>query len=310
MDVLRPWALWAALVAILLALLACVGAGFLISPPPLEERIAALIANPAGAPEGISITDLAQLSADAFDEEAADPPGLGIPYLALVNGLLLLILAFMALPLVLGARAMAVVNGVVNLIGGIIAALSGILLAILAFVALITMVSLFLAAPFGTLAYLAVFGFFDTGTAGAVLGLVMFLQLAAVVLLVVAQQRVLTNKRLLFFLLLTIVLTFLTMLLHSIVPIILVSITDALAALVTAIVAIIWGVAILIGGIISLVKQLNLGRQGSTPLRTREATERLDGATGAAPGQPAGGTTLTAHVASPTHLITSRVSVS
>ena len=47
-------------------------------------------------------------------------------------------------------------------------------------------------------------------------------------------------------------------------------------AIIIAIVGAIWGLLMLIGGIISLIKQLNLGRQGGGPLREREASEPLD----------------------------------
>jgi hypothetical protein len=272
---LRAWALWVAVAAILLALLACIGAGFLITPPPLGERIQSLQSDSSSTPGGVDQDDLDDLSADDFGESADDPPGLAIPYLALPNALLLIIVGLMALPLLIGNRMIPLIGGIVSVLGGLIAVISGIVMAIAAFVALTVMVSLFLAAPFGTLAYLAIYGFFDIGASAVLLGLIMFLQLAAIVFLIVAQQSMLGNKRLVFWLLLTVLLTLLTMILHSIVPVILVSITDALGAIIIAIVGAIWGLLMLIGGIISLIKQLNLGRQGGGPLREREASEPL-----------------------------------
>ncbi|GAA1974900.1 hypothetical protein [Microbacterium pumilum] len=273
MDGLRRWALWVAVVAILLALLACIGAGIIISPPPLGDRIQSLQQDSSAAPSELDQDDIEDLSADDFGESADDPPGLAIPYLALPNGLLLIIVGLMALPLLIGNRMIPLIGGIVSVLGGLVAVIAGIIMAIIAFVALLVMVSLFLAVPFGTLAYLAIFGFFDIWASAALLGLIMFLQLAAIVFLIVAQQSILGNKRLVFWLLLTVLLTFVVMILHSIVPIILVSITDALGALIIAIVGAIWGLLMLIGGIISLIKQLNLGRQGGGPLREREATE-------------------------------------
>jgi hypothetical protein len=310
---LRPWALWVSLAAILLATLACVGAGFALAPPSLENRIASLTTpgNESSLPDGISSDDLDTLNTAAFNPDAANPPGLGIPSLALVNGLLFIVIALTALPLIIGNRPTALVNGIVSVLGGLVAVLVGIMMAIVAFVALTLMITLFLATPFGTLAYLAVFGFFDVSTSSAVLGLVLLLQLVGVVFLVVAQQRFLASKRLMFFILIALLLTFLTTVLHSIVPIVLVSITDALAALISAVVGIVWGLAVLIGGLISLVKQLQLGRQGGAPLREREPTERLDGRRGPiAPVQPSGGMTRTAHGARPRHSIVSTVPAS
>ncbi|MFH8251399.1 hypothetical protein ACH3VR_13585 [Microbacterium sp. B2969] len=280
MRELRKWALWVAFAAILLAVLACVGAGILISPPPLGDRISSLQSNPGGAPDGVSIEDLADLSPADFGESAQDPPGLSIPYLALPLGLLLIVLALMVLPLLIGARPVPLIGGIVSVLGGLVAVIAGIIMAIIAFVLLITMVSLFLAAPFGTLAYLAIFGFFDIWASAALLGVLMFLQLAAIVFLLVAQQSMLGNKRLVFFLLLCVLLTFVVMILHSIVPIILVSITDALGAIIIALVGAIWGLLMLIGGIIALVKQLQLGRQGGGPLREREEGQPATPTTG------------------------------
>lgn len=309
MRELRRWALWVAFVAILMTVFVCIGSGFVINPPAIEERITMLQSDPGGAPEGISGDDLAELSADEFGEEAQDPPGLGIPYLALTNGLLLVILSLMVLPLVIGARWTPLVGGIVSFLGGLGALIAGIVMAIVAFVALTVMVSLLLAVPFGTLAYLAIFGFFDVWASGAALALVMLLQFAAIVFLLVAQQSMLGNKRLVFFLLLSVLLTLLMMVLHSIVPLILVSITDALGALIVAIVGAIWGLLMLIGGIISLVKQIQLGRQGGGPLREREATEPVTSRTTGSAGQPPA-TTATSQAAGPGHAIVRTVSTS
>lgn len=272
MDRLRPWALWLAVGLLAAATALCLGSSFLISPQALGTRIASLRTDPSAVPDGVSQDDLDDLDVSDFGESSLDPPGLGIPYLALPVGLLLAIVALMALSTVIGHRNNAILTGVVNLVGGIVGLIGGIVLAIVAFVALVAMVTLFLAVPFGTLAYLAVFGFFNVGASRLALGLLLTLQIAALVLLVVAQQRVLGNKRLMFFAFLAIGLTLLTLLLHSIVPVILVSITDALAALITAVVGAIWALLMVIGGIISLVKQLNLTRAGSGPVRQREPT--------------------------------------
>ncbi|GAA1957218.1 hypothetical protein [Microbacterium deminutum] len=307
MHGLRAWALWVAFAAILLAVLACVGAGIVISPGSLQDRIGQLQSGSSSVPEGVTPGDVQGLAPTDFGSSAADPPGLAIPYLALPNGLLLIIVALMVLPLLIGNRMIPLIGGIVSVLGGLVAVIGGIILAILAFVALITMVSLFLAAPFGTLAYLAIFGFFNIWASAAVLGLIMFLQLAAIVFLIVAQQSMLGNKRLVFWLLLTVLLTLVIMILHSIVPIILVSITDAIGALIVAIVGVIWGLLMFIGGIISLIKQLNLGRQGGGPLREREAAEPTTTGGATTPGAAQGSMTRTAHGARPGHLIVSFV---
>ncbi|MFN8073806.1 MAG: hypothetical protein U0Q15_00130 [Kineosporiaceae bacterium] len=260
MSRLRPWALWLSLLAVLLATLTSVGASWLVGPPDLSQRVQQVRSGGAGAlPSGIEASDLDAL--DDIDADAADPPGLGIPALALVNGLLLVVLGLTALPLLVGSRATGLTQGVVSLVAGIVGIVVGIVLAVVAFVALTLMVSLFLSAPFGTLAYLAVFGFFDTGTGALLLGVIMVLQLAAAVLLVVAHQRFLQSKGLVLLVLTALLLTFVTGLLQSVVPGILVSITDAVAALVSAVVGVVWGLFVLVGGVVSVVKLLS-ARQG------------------------------------------------
>jgi hypothetical protein len=310
MSGLRRWALWVAFAAIVLALLACVGGGILISPPSLDERIESLKSDTSSHPEGVDAEDLVELRPDSLPESAEDPPGLAIPYLALPNGLLLIIVGLMALPLLIGNRMIPLFGGILSVLGGLAAVIAGIVMAIIAVVALTVMVSLLLATPFGTLAYLAIFGFFSVGASAALLALIMFLQLAAIVFLIVAQQSMLGNKRLMFWLLLSVLLTFVTMILHSIVPVFLVSITDSIAAIIIAIVGAVWGLLTLIGGIVSLVKQLNLGRQGGGPLRERAVAAPPDTGIGAAGGQPAGAATSTVHGANPMQRIVSVVPVS
>src|SRR5205809_670405 len=65
---------------------------------------------------------------------------------------------------------------------------------LVAFVELLVMVTLFLAVPFGTIAYLVLWGFFPVGDAAALLGLLLFLKLVFAALLILAQPRFLQNK--------------------------------------------------------------------------------------------------------------------
>jgi len=266
---LRPWALWLCLLAVVLGTGVCAGSALVGGTPPLDDRVSAL--RSTVPPDGVSTDDLGDLSAADFDAGAADPPGLGINALVVVNGLLLVVIALTALPLLVGNRITGSVQGVVTFIGGLLALLGGILLAITAFIALTVMVSLFLSAPFGTLAYLAVFGFFDTGTSTAQLALLLFLQIAAAVLLVVANQRFLGSKGLMVLFATAILLTVVTAFLHSVVPGILVSITDAIAAIIAAVVGAIWGLVLLIGGIVSIVKLIAAGRAAGAGPAVRSA---------------------------------------
>ena len=135
----------------------------------------------------------------------------------------------------------------------------------------VIMVSLFLAVPFGTLAYLALWGFFPVGEAAVLLGLVLLLKLVWAGMLVLAQPRFLQNKGLVLLILTTLLCTVVLEFLHNLVPVILVSIVDDVAALVFAIIAIIWGLVLLIGSIPAIVKAIRV--TAALPARAR-ATNR------------------------------------
>jgi len=271
-DSLRKPFLVAALLVVLVAFLCCLGSSLVTGPPPFADRVNQTLTNP----QTVALLDRFDIDAgDArdtlSDTRPENPPGMGIPALALIEGLLLLVLIITAAPLLIGERITGILTGGVSIIGGLVALLAAIATAIVSFTALMLMVSLLLSAPFGTLAYLAIFGSFDTGGAALFTSLVLGLTLAGLVLLVLAQQRFLKGKGLLLLLLTAALLTFVTALLHSIVPGFLVSITDGLAALITAIVSAIWALLVLIGGIVSAVRVLQLGRQVSGGTLTRDA---------------------------------------
>lgn len=277
MDQLRRPFLLITLVTIVLALLICLGSNLLKRDTPLDQRIDTALTSARNTPQiaqelerrGIDLND----ARDQLAESTADePPGLAIPALALVNGLLLLVLILTALPMLVGDRTTGNLQGIVSIVGGLVGLIVGVVVAIVAFTALMLMVSLFLAVPFGTLAYLAVFGSFDTGTASAITAVVMVLQVIGLICLILAQERFLKNIGLMLLFGTAILLTFVTGLLHSVVPGILVSITDALGGLIIGVVAAIWSLVILIGGIVAAVRLLQLGRQGGpSPLQRTAA---------------------------------------
>jgi hypothetical protein len=84
----------------------------------------------------------------------------------------------------------------------------------------------------------------------------MVLKIATGILLVFAQQRFLQNKGLVLLLLTCLVCGLILSFLHALVPTILVSITDDIAAIVFAIIAIIWALVLLIGSIPSVIKAI------------------------------------------------------
>ncbi len=183
-------------------------------------------------------------------------PGLGVPYLALVDGVVLFALLLMAADLVFSQGLMGKLQGCLTLIFAILIILGGIVLVFVALGLLILMVTLLLAVPFGTIAYFAIFGSFDRTGAAVFLSLLLVLKLVACVCVVLAQQRFLTMKSLVFLLLTSLAANLVVSILHGIVPGFLASITDAIAAIVLAIVAIIWALYLGIFAIPAIVKAL------------------------------------------------------
>jgi hypothetical protein len=215
-----------------------------------------------GAPAGQALQDQAD-SIEGVDDpgdvsDVDEPPGRGILYLVLVDGILLYTVGLMGLSLVIPEKVQARAQGCATFILSIILIIVGIILAIIAFVELLVMVTLFLAAPFGTIAYLALWGFFPRGDASVLLALLMFLKIAFCVFLVLAQQRFLNMKGLMLLVLTSLVCNVIVAFLQNLPPIILVSIFDNIAALIVAIIAIIWAIILLVLSIPSIVATIRL----------------------------------------------------
>lgn len=271
MDHLRKPLLVAALIVAVVVVLLCLGSGLLAKTAPFTERMSNALDDPAIS-KALAEHDIDRDDAQDQLENVSgetDPPGLGITYLALPTGLLLVVMVQISLPMLIGHRATGTVQGVISIVTGIIGVIAGIIMAIVAFVSLLLMVSLFLATPFGTLAYLAIYGFFPVGAAATILTLVMLALIVTAVLLVLAQQRFLQNKSLVLLLITCLLLAFVTMFVQGFVPGILASITDALAALITAIVGIIWALVMLIGGIVAAIRAVQLVAQVASPDQQR-----------------------------------------
>lgn len=193
------------------------------------------------------------------------PPGRGTGYLALIDAVALWTTGLFSLSLLVPDRIQGRVQGVATLVFSVVLLLVTVVLLVVAFVELTVMVSLFLAAPFGTLAYLAVWGFFPVGDAAVLLGLVLLLKLVWAGLLLLAQPRFLQNKGLVLLALTTLLCTVALEFLHRLVPVILVSITDDLGALVLAAVAAIWALVLLVGSIPAIVKAVRATATTSRP---------------------------------------------
>ena len=261
-DTLRKPFLIAAVVLMALVVIVEVGAYFGLKTPEASfEQIVAAI----NADTSLDADDKADMIEDLRDKQDEldalkndEPPGLGIPYMGLLDFLVFYGLLLMTLALVVRQGLQGRVQGCLTVLLTLVMVIASIVLIIIAVIALILMVSLFLAVPFGTIAYLAIFGFFDRGTASFLLGATLFLKLAMCVCLFLAQQRFLQNKGLVLMIATSLVANLIVSFLHGLVPIILVSITDAIAAIIVAILALIWGIVMLIGGIVSIVKMIRL----------------------------------------------------
>jgi hypothetical protein len=185
-------------------------------------------------------------------------PGLGVPYLALVDGILLFVLILHGLAKfkLVPDGSLGIVHGPVTLVLMLLLLLGSIVLIFVALLLVTLMITLFLAPPFGTLAYFAAFADFDTPEASVTLGVVMALKIAAVVCVFLSQR---TLAGLLMLLLTSLLANVVVSFLHGLVPGFLVSIVDGVAAIIIGVLAAIWALVKLIGSIFAL-KGLNISR--------------------------------------------------
>ncbi len=180
--------------------------------------------------------------------------GFGVQYLALMDGLVLFTVVLMGASLLAPERIHGKLQGVGTFIVSIIVIVVGIILILMAFIILMVMISLLLAVPFGTAVYFVKFSTFARGEVAATLSSIMFLKIVFAVCLVLAHQRFLQNKGLVLIIVTSLIASIIVSFLHGLVPLFLVSITDALAGIVVAIIAVIWGIFFLIGSIPAIIK--------------------------------------------------------
>jgi hypothetical protein len=197
--------------------------------------------------------------------DQGQPPGLAITYMALIDGILLFTVLLMALELVISQNLLGRLQGCMTLIFGIVIVIAGIPMILFAIAKLLLMVGLVLAVPFGTAIYLALFGSFPRGAAAALLGTIMLLKVLFAIFLVLSEPRYLESKGLIFTVLLSLGANVLVSFLLGFPPGILVSITDALAAIIVAIVGVIVAVVLLVFAIAAVLRaiQVNRGLQAS-----------------------------------------------
>ena len=192
--------------------------------------------------------------------DADDPPGLSIPALASIDVLLMLSIVGLASSLIVPDRVLARVVAPANLVVAFLVILAGIIVFIVTMVLLFLMVGLFLAPPFGTITYLVRWGFFPRGEAQTLLGILLLLKIVMFVFLFSASPRVIKNKGMMAMIGTSVVLQLVIGFLLSVVPLPLVSITDAVGALIVLIVGIIWAIVILVGALIGTIRLLRVSR--------------------------------------------------
>ncbi|MEM7118967.1 MAG: hypothetical protein AAF614_41500 [Chloroflexota bacterium] len=200
--------------------------------------------------------ELNKLRAEKADELAMLEPdieGFGIPYLRFLDVIILFTLGLMTLGLIIPDYVQGKIQGCLTIIFAILLIIAAIVAIYIALAKLFFMVALLFSFPFGTIAYLIIFGSFPREAMGTVLSFLFFLKILFVVVLLIAQQRFVENKGLVIFMLVSFVGNIIVLFLHSFVPRILVSITDAIAAIVVGIVTVILALVLGLGAILSVI---------------------------------------------------------
>ena len=199
---------------------------------------------------------LNKLRSEKADELAAleaELSGFGVESLKFVDGFLLFSMALMTLGMLIPDYLQAKVQGCLTAIFAIVVIIFALIKIAVVLAKLITMVAMLLSFPFGTIAYIIIFGSFPRAGANAILSLLFILKFVFGVLLVLAHQRFVENLGLVLFVIVAFVANILVSILYGIVPGFLVSITDAIAAIIVMIIGIILAVVLLIGALISII---------------------------------------------------------
>jgi hypothetical protein len=183
-------------------------------------------------------------------------PGLGIRYLALLDGLVLFTAALIGAEVIVPKSVSGRIQGIGTAIVSILVLLAAIGSIFAALTLLIIMVTLLLAPIFGTIAYFIVFAPFDRTGASVALSTIMLLKIGFAVCLVLAQQRFLQIKGLVMIIGTSLLASVIVSFLQGFVPIFLVRITDAVGAIIVAILAVIWAIVFLIDAIPAIIKAL------------------------------------------------------
>lgn len=270
-DTLRKPLFWIAFLLLIIALLIETGSGLFLNPIVNALSSAADTAS-TSIEDGIAALDNPDLTEAFNDPDNSDavnqvgsiskeePPGYGILYMAFLDTALVLTVGWTALGLVIPQSVQANVQGIATCLVSLIMIVGSIAAIFVLLGILLLMVALFLAIPFGTFVYLALYGFFARGPASAILGVLMMLKIGHLLLLILAQQKFLERRGLILMIASSIVMTFVVGFLHGLVPLPLVSITDAIAGLIAGVCGCIWWIPLLITSIVGIIKLIQLAR--------------------------------------------------
>jgi hypothetical protein len=175
------------------------------------------------------------------------------------------------LGVVLPQSLMGRVQGIASLVLSILL-ITGAIVAIFAALTLLLLMVALIASFFGIIVYLAVFGDFGRNQAAIILSVLLAAKIAFGVLLILAHQRFLQNKGLVLLVVTSLIANVVISILHGLVPIVLVSVTDAIAAIIVSVLAVVWAIGLLVGAIIAIIRIIKPEkRQASlraTPLAT------------------------------------------
>jgi hypothetical protein len=238
----------AAVVVFAIAVLAEIGLALLLGSTAVDP-VSPAAANELGVPPELLLRT---------EQAGAEPPGSGIGFLAFLDGLLLFTVVMLGLSLIMDLRVYGRLQGIVTLIVSFLWVAGAFLAAMTALAKLFLMFGLFVATPFGTLAYLALWGSFPVGKAAAILGLILLLKIVFVVLLAMSQQAFLKVTGLMVLLAVSVLLQLVLGLIHGFLPGPLVSIGDQFWALVTVVVSLVWALVMLIGSIPAIVNAVRV----------------------------------------------------
>jgi hypothetical protein len=188
--------------------------------------------------------------------QASRPFGFGLRNMWLVDGLLLFTLLLIGLGVVVPPEVQARIQGLFTCFFALFVILMAIVLVFVALAAVVLMISVLVAFPFGTIIYLIAWGHFDRSGAAAVLALFFTIKLMISGAIVLAHQNFLQNLGLVLLVIGTLAANLVVSFLHGLVPGFLVSISDGVAGIVVGIVGGVLALILLIGAVFSIISAL------------------------------------------------------